>query len=277
MPISFAEFLDSIRQLGGGTSELDPEIRRRFDEAARALQKLPVVNRKALTQVIQVNPKWVPILGLCVGLSQEQLKNTLRHRLGSAAWVGLARARASELIAFLDAEFALVKRIRVERARSWSYADILIERYGSRSRAGRAIGRGRAVEDEVEHVVEKLGLPCKMRTRFVGRGDETGPCDLAIPQGREHALIVCAIKGFDSTGSKLSDAAGEIARMAEVRRPKQFVFAIVDGMGWKSRQADLRKIHRLWEKQSIDGLYSLAHMDQFRRDLKAAARRLGLI
>lgn len=116
-----------------------------------------------------------------------------------------------------------------------------------------------------------------MRTRYLGRGGADGPCDLAIPSGGGEALIICAVKGFDSTGSKLSDAAGEIERIADVRLPGQFVFAVVDGIGWKRRQGDLRRIHALAAKRSIDGLYSLSHMDEFRGDLEAAAWRLGLL
>lgn len=216
-------------------------------------------------------------MALCVGLSQEQLKNTLKYRLGSAGWITLARKRARELVELLDTEFRLIDRIEEQRARDWSFADVLLERYGGRSRASRAIGRGRSVEDEVERIVEELNLPREMRTRFIGRGGETGPCDLAIPRGGEEALILCAMKAFDSTGSKLTDAAGEIERMAAVRRPNQFVFAVVDGTGWLSRRNDLRRIHRVWQEHSIDGLYSLAHMSELGADLEQAAKRLGIL
>jgi len=31
------------------------------------------------------------------------------------------------------------------------------------------------------------------------------------------------------------------------------VIAVIDGIGWKSRQADLRRIHALWETWQVDG------------------------
>ena len=68
----------------------------------------------------------------------------------------------------------------------------------------------------------------------------------------------------------------EIEQMAEVRLPTQFVFAVVDGIGWKSRQADLRRIFALRATHQIDGLYTLAMLDQFSADLAEAAHRLGL-
>jgi hypothetical protein len=95
--------------------------------------------------------------------------------------------------------------------------------------------------------------------------------------GGERAKIVGSAKGFNSTGSKLTDAVREIVEMAEVRRPNQFVFAFIDGLGWLRREKDLGRIYQLWSRDEIDGLYSLARMEEFRVDLRDAALRLGLL
>lgn len=170
-----------------------------------------------------------------------------------------------------EREYGLIERIEAERGRSWSYGDILFERVESRSRAGRAIGRGRDLEDEVEKVVKSLELPYVLRTQFTGRRGRVEPCDLAIPAGGANALIVCAVKANNSTGSKLSDALREIQAMAEARDPRQFVYAVVDGIGWLNRQSDLQKIFNLWTERSIDGLFSLAQLPRFREELRHAA------
>ena len=52
--------------------------------------------------------------------------------------------------------------------------------------------------------------------------------------------------------------------------------AVVDGIGWKNRLNDLRKIHQLREEQRIDGLYTLNDLDAFRDDVAEFARLLGL-
>lgn len=148
----------------------------------------------------------------------------------------------------------------------------MFERTTSRRRATQAVGRGRGLEDEVEAVAVSLGLSYKTRTKFVGRAGREAPCDLAIPDDGDKALIVCAVKGFDSTGSKLTDAFREIESMAEVREARQFVYAVVDGIGWLSRQADLRRIHALAANRSINGLYSRAQLAAFRADLVQAAQ-----
>jgi hypothetical protein len=187
----------------------------------------------------------------------------------------IAAKHADVVVTALDA-LGLVERIIAERSRTYSYRDILLARYGSRATAGRAIGRGRALEDIAESVVNELGLPHTMRTRFVGQGNRTAPCDLAIPEGGSGARIVVGIKGFNSTGSKLTDARREIEEMAAIRLPRQYVLAVVDGLGWLGRQADLRRICDLLEDHELDGLYTQATMDQFRLDLSEAAGRLGI-
>jgi len=53
--------------------------------------------------------------------------------------------------------------------------------------------------------------------------------------------------------------------------------AVIDGIGWKNRVNDLRRIYTLWERQQIDGMYTLATLDTFRRDLQQAARLRGLL
>jgi len=276
-PISFPEFLASLTDLGRMARE-DPEMRARIDGVVAALRAVGTPSREVLAALVKRHPDAVPVLATCVGLTQEQLKNQLSHRLGTAGWVTLARRRAGELIQLLDEEFNLVELLTQQLERQWSFNDVLLERYlWSRRGAASAVGQGRKVEDEVEAVVQRLGIAAQPRTQFTGRGGASAPADLAIPSGGDRAQIVVAMKGFNSTGSKLTDTVREIESMADVRLPSQYVFAVVDGIGWKNRQADLRRIHELWEKRSIDGLYSLAHLARFETDLRDAALRLGLL
>lgn len=272
---AFKGFRDSLQRLGG-TVELDSRDVGSIREVAREIQQVQSVSVRSLADLVAGNPEVVRVVGLCAGLSQEQLRNVLKQWFGTSSFRRVATESSRELVERLDESFSVLSKIRRERRRDWTYADIIIERFRSRSRAAGSIERGRGVEDQVEAVVQGLGLPHEMRTRFEGRRGESAPCDLAIPRGGPHAQIVCGIKGFDSTGSKLTDAASEIARMAEVRTPRQYVFALVDGIGWLSRQADLRRIFELHETNAIDGLFTLSHLSEFEAELRAAARRIGL-
>lgn len=189
----------------------------------------------------------------------------------------LARDRPDDLIAMLDDNYEVVRLVAEQRSRTYDFGDVMVARAGTRPTAADAGATGRRVEDEIERVAKELGLPCATRTRFEGRNGLTAPCDLAIPAGGSSAKIVVAAKGFDSTGSKLTDAVREVEEMAEKRLPSQYVMAAVDGIGWKSRARDLRRIHDLVENKRIDGLYTLSALGNFRTDLETAAKRLGLL
>ncbi|WAC53900.1 hypothetical protein [Gordonia sp. SL306] len=272
-------FDDYLKTLGRLTSHVDPTAS--TPEAERIIQATGTLGDMLDTDVaglaawVRDHPADVPVLGLAVGLSQEKLKNVLRDRFGTTGWHGVARSQPVDLITWLDTEFDLVRMLRTQLERTYTFADILVARAGSRVTATRAGASGRHIEDEIEAIAHDLGLDYVTRSRFTGRNGRTAPADLIIGDP-ETADIVVAAKGFDSTGSKLTDAVREIEEMAEVRLPKQLVLAVIDGIGWKSRQSDLRRIHQLWADRQIDGMYTLVSLDHFRDDVRefAALRRL---
>lgn len=278
MPVpTFDEYLNQLSPVSTHVSPLDPSKESTaIKAAADELRELRSVDRAALVEWIEENPKDVYVLGLTVGLSQERLKNTLRHRFDTTSWARVAQTDAGALVDYFDESFSLLQLLEEQRGRSYDFGDVLVARAGSRGSAARAGAQGRRVEDEIEEIAVGLGLKCSTRSRFTGRNNRTAPCDLAVPSDTE-AQIVVAAKGFDSTGSKLTDAVREIEEMADVRLPRQTVYAVIDGIGWKSRQADLRRIHTLWQTQQIDGMYTVKTLDTFRRDLAEAALLRGLL
>jgi hypothetical protein len=273
------QLLERLGRLGGSVA-LPNEQHVLFIEFVGRLEKLAAsghLTREGLGSLVENEPNYVPALALCVRLSQEQLKNSLKNELGTAGWLKLARTRPLELVDMLDREYGLIDEVTTQLDRTWSFSDVLEERFAPRLKASGAIGRGRSLEDEVEQIVESLGLPRQMRTRFIGRGGESAPCDVAIPAGGSEAHIVVGIKAFDSTGSKLTAAADEVQIMATARKPTQFVFVVLDGIGWKNRLSDLRKIHQRWANDEIDGVYTKADLPQFAIDLEDAARQRKLM
>jgi hypothetical protein len=275
--LTFTEYVASLGRLTlhGDPIAASPQAAQ-IKAAADSLAALPQIKTTTLATWASDHPRWVNTLGLAVGLSQEKLKNTLMHHLGTTGWITLARERPDDLITMLDEEFDLVRLVEVQRNRPYDFGDILIARAGTRQTATAAGAAGRRIEDEIEAIATDLGLPCQTRTRFIGRNGRTAPCDLVIPTGH-NAEIAVAAKGFDSTGSKLTDAVREIEQMADVRQARQFIMAVIDGIGWKNRLNDLRRIYALWERHQIDGMYTLATLDSFRHDLQQAARLRDLL
>jgi hypothetical protein len=261
---AFPEYLASLGRL---TAHADPTAASPgaadIKAAAASLAALEEITTGVLAAWAVEHSAWVYALGLAVGLSQEKLRNTLKHQLDTSGWITLARERPVDLVMMLDERIDLVRLIEVQRNRHYDFGDILVARAGTRQTATAAGASGRKVEDEIEAIARDLGLACQTRTRCTGRNGRTAPCDLVIPSA-DIAEIVVAAKGFDSTGSKLTDAVREIEEMADVRQARQFIMAVIDGIGWKNRVNDLRRIYTLWERRQIDGMYTLASLDRFR-------------
>ena len=277
MTLSFDDYLGNLTQL---TEIVDPTLdtpeSQEIRDAGDAIDSLTIVDKQNLAELLQGNPHWFRAFGLAVGLSQEKLKMTLRRHLGSSGWITKAKADPGELVDLLDTHYNLVELLEAQRNRSYSFGEMLVERAGSRRTAQGAANAGKLLEDALEEAANEVGLDYELRTRFVGRSGRTAPCDLAIPGGGEDAVIVVAAKAFDSTGSKLTDAMKEVEDMSNVRKPTQFVLAAIDGIGWMSRQSDLQKIHDLWADGSIDGMYTLSMIEQFKHDLAEFASLRGL-
>jgi hypothetical protein len=278
MALTFDQYVSSLAPVRAAPSLAAAPEHVEIRAAVDAIEKLGAVDQAALAQLFHDSPAALGTFALAVGLSKERLGNWLRHQFGTSGYTKLSDpTTAFGVIVAMDTEFQLVDVLAAERGKTFNYADVLVARAGTRQRAGEAQAGGRGIEDAVEALAVGLKLPYELRTRFTGRGDRDAPCDLAIPGGGTNAQIVCAAKGFDSTGSKLGDAVREIEEMAEVRLPRQFVYAVVDGIGWHRRRADLQRIFGLFESNRIDGLYTVAMLPTFQDDLEAAAKRLGLI
>lgn len=274
---SFAEYVASLGRL---TPHVDPTLETpetgQIRAAAESLAGLDEISLASLAAWAFTRASDIPVLGLAVGLSQEKLKNSLKDRFDTSSWRKLARERPDDLVQMLDEEFDLIRLVKAQRNMVFNFGDVLVARGNTRQSATRAGLAGRSVEDEIERIARDLGLEFRTRTKFTGRNGRTAPCDLAVLTNGQVAIAVAA-KGFDSTGSKLTDAVREVEEMADVRMPTQFIMVVIDGIGWKSRINDLRRIYQLWESRQIDGMYTLLSLDAFRRDLENAAHLRHLL
>lgn len=150
---TFNDYLDSLGPL---TKHADPSVATpegiAIKAAADSLMALQEVTPEALITWATEHAESVNVLGLAVGLSQEKLKNVLKHTLGTSGWIKLARERPDELIRMLDREFDLVRLITAQRVGTYDFGDILVARAGTRQTAAAAGASGRKVEDEIETI-----------------------------------------------------------------------------------------------------------------------------
>lgn len=274
---SFEDYLGSLSPVSAFPTAEEPadiELCRRATALISSMEPLDSTN---LSQAIAKDSELLPVLAAVAGLSQERFKTWLNANFGTAGWITLGRRHAVEVVEAMQEHFDILPQLRQQAARQWTWADVLAQVMSPRSRAGSAIQQGRQLEDRVEAAITAVPLPFVARTRFVGTNAATAPADFAIPAGDEAAQIAVAVKGFDSTGSKLTDAAREIEEMATIRKPGQFIFAVIDGHAWSRRQNDLRRIHALWAADRIEGLFNQRSLGDFELALEDAARRLRLI
>ena len=273
---TFEEYLSSLSPVSTfpAGAPADLELCQQATEAIGSLDPLDSPN---LAEAVSQEPGLLPVMAAVTGLSQERFKGWLKVNFDTEGWITLGRQRALDVVTAMEDQFDILDLLREQAARDWTWADVLAQVMSPRSRAGSAIQQGRDLEDRVEAVINAVPLPFAARTQFVGINALSAPADFAMPAGGDLAQIAVAVKGFDSTGSKLTDARREIEEMATIRKPGQYIFAVIDGYGWARRQGDLRRIHDLWAADRIEGLFNQGSLVEFQAALQDAGRRLRLI
>lgn len=216
-------------------------------------------------------------VGLFLGFSRDKLQVELKDALGDGG-TGLQRFQrdregyldALERLGLRDAMTAVVNAKPV-----WS--DILKERL--RSGRGSAIQgqqRGRALEDFAERIIEAVFGANSYEARCTFQGPR-GPakCDFAIPN-KAQPLILIEAKGYGATGSKMSDIIGDLDAIIAAKRHDASLLFITDGLTWKARANDLRKIIQRQNDGSIIRIYTKRMADQFQEDLETLKMEYGI-
>jgi hypothetical protein len=215
---------------------------------------------------------------LFLALSKDSMEAALRQELGSGG-IGVKRFQADqtkfletlERLSLLDAMAATVNYEPV-----WS--DILVERL--RSGRGSAIQgqrRGRGLEDFVEAIVKDVFGEGNYEPRctFTGADGKPAKCDVAIPD-RTRPRIIIEVKGYGATGSKMTDIIGDLDAIINAKRHDTTLLFVTDGMTWKARLSDLRKIVQRQNQGKIARIYTTKMRDQLAEDLKTMKRNFGL-
>jgi hypothetical protein len=202
-----------------------------------------------------------------LGLSKDQFVSVLRGALGGAG-IGVKSYRASPG-GFIEALVAagILEAMAEEANRVPHWTDVLVERL--RSGRGSAISgqrRGRDLEDFAEAIISKVfGEAFQTRCTFAGpRGG--AKCDFAIPS-KSLPRIVIESKAYGATGSKMTDVIGDIEKIINAKRPDTAFLFFTDGLTWKQRKSDLRKIVEYQNRGDITRIYTHAMADQFEQDL----------
>ena len=272
---SLEEILDSLRLI---------EVDWRDDTSrnvVEALQAFPVKDQYTdadISDVLNRNfEEGKLICRLFLGLSKDLFESLLEDALGKGG-TGERRYQANPE-GYLTAlnNLGLPEAIFKETHRELHWTDALVERL--RSGRGSAISgqrRGRIVEDFAESVVAKVfGDSFEARCTFTGQRGRTAKCDFAIP-ARSDPRILIESKGYGATGSKMTDVLGDIKVIIEAKRADTAFLFFTDGVTWRHRQSDLRKIIDHQNNGDITRIYTFAMAERFDADLRQLKSEDGL-
>ncbi len=217
------------------------------------------------------------ICRLFLGLSADQFRGILTGALGDKG-AGVTRYR-KDPAGFLEGLLGLgvLDAMTAEANRIPRWSDVLVERL--RSGRGSAISgqrRGRGVEDFVVAVVQRVfGDTFDVRCNFIGVRNRTAKCDIAIPSKNAPRILVEA-KGYGATGSKMTDIIGDIEKIINTKRTDTAFLFFTDGVTWKQRRSDLRKIVEYQNNGDIARIYTYAMVETFEADLRLLKDECGL-
>ena len=253
------------------------------DEARRLVAQIPAIiasirargadlDAAALGKLLVEQPLALDVIRLLAAEGQEPMAHKICDVLGGQrrGWTALrrlARNKPEEMATALVA-IGMPTLIHEQIGREWTIDDVLVDRYKlGRGRAIAGQSRGRGLENEVEAILRAIPVPFEMRVTFVGPDGTTAKCDFAIPT-REEPLIVIEAKGYEATGSKLTDFLGDVLKIKQAKGYHTYLFVVTDGRGWFNRQSDLKRLVELHVNGTVEMIYTRARLGQLAEDVR---------
>ena len=209
------------------------------------------------------SPDDLDVLRLFTGDSQDITANKLAAQLNRAGNYGqfrrLAKSEPKTVAKALDG-IGTIASIKDQLTRSWDLGDVLVERYRmSRGRAIAGQARGRALEDNIEIMLnaiqKRISMTYHRGGSFTGANGKKAKADFAI-EGLDEPRIVIEAKGYEATGSKLTDILGDVRKIHAARNDGMFLFLVTDGSGWANRQSDMHELVNLRKEGQIQAIYT---------------------
>lgn len=208
------------------------------------------------------------ICGLFLGLSKDALTARLSAELGKGGQ-GVTRYKKEPDI-YVNAliGLGLLEAMKEQTNRTPKWSDVLVERLrGGRGSAISGQRRGRGLEDHAENIIRKVfGDAYEARCQFVGRRNLVAKCDFAIPD-KDNPRILIEAKAYGATGSKMTDVIGDIDAIVEAKRHDTALLFFTDGLTWKQRQSDLKKLVERQNNGEVARIYTTSMSGQFEADL----------
>ena len=273
-PVHLAPLLAEIAELPeGGVDPVSTQVVAAIPPCLERLrQRIQPLTAGDLEEEFRHNAVFLDVCRLFIGRAQEPVAHEICSHLGrsSGNWADLKKAarRDPAKMAAVMVALELPGLIADQLHRVWRADDVLVERYQlTRGRAMSGQSRGRSLENDVDRVLAELGVSCEKRKTFTGREGKQAKCDFAIPS-KTHPKIVIESKGFEATGSKLTDFLGDVLKIGEAKAYHMYFFVVTDGRGWHNRESDLKRLIGFHHDGLIDMIYTRARLAELGRDVK---------
>lgn len=88
--------------------------------------------------------------------------------------------------------------------------------------------------------------------------------------------IVIEAKGYNATGSKMTDIIGDSDAIKNAKRPNTAFLFVTDGLIWKRRLSDLKKIVERQNHGEITRIYTTSMFPQLEQDLIRFKQEYGI-
>lgn len=244
------------------------------DQVIRLLEDLPARETYTDEDIASLLRKdfrtAVTAFRLFLDLSKDEFQHRIAEELGAGG--SGAKRFAADPAAFVSAlgNLGLHEQMTVVVSRPLHWSDTLVERLkGGRGSAIKGQARGRDLEDFVERIAMEIFDPGKVavRKRFTGAlGSSTEKADFAMPSAEDPAILI-EVKAYGATGSKQTDVLGDIARIVAEKRPDTALLLVTDGITWRQRASDLKKLIALQNEGKILRIYTKRMAGELRQDL----------
>jgi hypothetical protein len=223
------------------------------------------------------------VLRLFIDQSKDEFVPNLKEALGEdgeryGSGIKCYKAAQEKYIAALI-DMGLAEKMQESVNRQIQWHDVLSERLkGGRGSATKGQARGRGMENFVEEILLQIFTKKQIaaRCRFTGsKGICNEKTDFAIPSATDPNILI-EVKAYGATGSKQTDVLGDIARIVEQKRHDTHFILVTDGITWKQRSNDLRKLIALQNEGKILKIYTKTMALQLKEDLETLKAELAL-
>lgn len=276
---TFAEISDSLSLL-----EVDWMVDPVASAVIKALRELPVKAAYTSEDVIELLEQNFTVgslvIRLFLDLSKDDYERLLSETFSESGGKGKNRFKIDP-VSYVNelTKLGLLNKIADEVNRPSSWSDRMIGLFeGGWGSARKGQLRGRMLEDFVQEILVEV-FPANQiipRCQFLGaNGRSSEKADFAIPNATD-AHILIEVKAFNATGSKQTDVLGDILRIVEQKRDDTAFLLVTDGLSWRARASDLRKIIDLQNLGKIQRIYTKSMAAELKEDLLSLKQNFQL-